>query len=68
MRCPVKGAILHVEPLNGLEYVWELANTPQSYTRSIIEPRVCDADVGAVCFERQTVVAVVDGPIVEFDV
>lgn len=60
--------ILEVQPFNRFVRTLVLADAAQSDSQAIVELRVCDTDIGAVCLHRNAVVTVVDGPVVESDI
>jgi hypothetical protein len=51
--------------LNGLILVVVLPNASHRNTQTVVELAVLDGDIGAVGLHRQTVVSVVDGPVVK---
>jgi hypothetical protein len=53
--------ILHLDPFNSLILIVQLADTADRHAETIVEVRVLQGYVRTVCFERDAVVAVVDG-------
>jgi hypothetical protein len=60
--------IFYREPLHGFELVVKLANAAECNARAVMAFRVVDANVGAVSFEGDAVVAIVDCPPPKVDV
>ena len=67
MKCVLVNDILDLDPLDGFKLVLQLANTADRHAETIVEVRVRQCDVGAVCLERDAVVPVVHGQVVEAD-
>lgn len=65
MESVMEGDVLHAHPLYSLELVIVLPDAPKGYPQAIVEGGVRNSDVGAVCFHGQTIVPVIDGPVVE---
>lgn len=68
MKGVVEVAVPDVQPLDSLELVVVLPNASQRNAQSVVELRVCNADIGAVRLQRDTVISTVDCPVVELDV
>ena len=68
MKSVSKVHVFNRQSLHGLELVAELADTAERDAGAVVACGVVDANVGAVSFERDAVVAVVDGPAPEVDV
>lgn len=64
----IEVAIADVQPLNGLVLVVVLTNAAQGNSETVIELAVLNSHVCTVCLDRDTVIAVVDSPVVEADV
>lgn len=67
MQRLTKRHIPHPHPLNTLPHILILADTPDSNTKTTMEKRVFDDDIGRIRLETDTVVAVVDFPVLEGD-
>lgn len=67
MQCVVKEAIFDFQPLDGLKLVVVLPDTTERNAQAIVELGVRDADISAICLERDAIVAAVDSPVVELD-
>lgn len=59
--------VLDMKPLNGFESVFILSDATKSYAQTVVEPGICNADVRTVRFHGDTVVSIVDSPVIEFD-
>lgn len=64
----VEFEVATVEPLYRLCFAVILANAADCDTETIIEARVCDGDIGTVCFQGNAIIAVIHSPVVHLDV
>lgn len=68
MESSVKSDVIDHETLNHFIFAAVLAYATDSDSQSAAKEAILDADIGAVAFQRQAVISVVDGPVREGDV
>lgn len=64
MQSAVKFDVAHSNILDNFTLVILLSNAAHGNTKAVVELRVSDLDVGAVCCDRNTVIAIVHDPVV----
>jgi hypothetical protein len=68
MKCVDVFDVLGRNSLNGLILAIVLPNASHRDAQAVVELAVLDGDIGAVGLHRQTVVSVVNGPVVKRNV
>ena len=66
MRCFFTVDVLDIEPLNSLKLILVLANASKSDALAVVKFAVGNADVCTVRLQRDTVIAVIHSPVIEF--
>lgn len=64
VQCVVEFEVATVKPLYRLRFAVILANAADCDAETVIEARVCDGDIGTICFQRNAVIAVIHSPVV----
>lgn len=59
--------VLNSQAFNRFELVIVLPDAAKGDAQTIVKVRIRDCNIGAVAFQRDAVVSVIDCPVVEFD-